>query len=139
MFRKAEELRHVPGQLYLGGAWVRDPGEQARGWLSAIDASTGAIRWRYESRRPMLAAVTATSADLLFTGELAGDFLVLDARDGTVLYRYDTGGRMSGGIVTYQMGGQQYVAVTSGNASRLWGGPVASAVVIIFSIASPNP
>lgn len=139
VFWKAEELRHVPGQLYLGGAWVRDPGEQARGWLSAIDASTGAIRWRYESRRPMLAAVTATSADLLFTGELAGDFLVLDARDGTVLYRYDTGGRMSGGIVTYQMGGQQYVAVTSGNASRLWGGPVASAVVIIFATTPPGP
>lgn len=138
-FTKAVELRHVMGQLYMGGTWVRDPDEQARGWLTAIDVSTGTIRWRYESRRPMLAAVTATSADLLFTGELAGDFLVLDARDGTVLYRYDTGGRMNGGIVTYQIGGKQYVAVTSGNASRLWRAPVGSATVIIFSVPSPTP
>jgi alcohol dehydrogenase (cytochrome c) len=138
-FRKAEELVHIPGQLYMGGTWVRDPDDQARGWLTAIDASTGAIRWRYESRRPMLAAVTATSADLLFSGELNGDFLVLDARDGTVVYRYDTGNRMSGGIVTYQIDGKQYVAVTSGNASRLWRAPLGSATLIIFSLPSKNP
>lgn len=138
-FRKAEELVHIPGQLYMGGTWVRDPDDQARGWLTAIDASTGAIRWRYESRRPMLAAVTATSADLLFSGELNGDFLVLDARDGTVVYRYDTGNRMSGGIVTYQIDGKQYVAVTSGNASRLWRAPMGSATVIIFSLPSSRP
>jgi glucose dehydrogenase len=139
VFRKAEELHHVPGQLYMGGTWVRDPDEQARGWVTAIDAATGAIRWRYESRRPMLAAVTATSADLLFTGELDGDFVVLDARDGTVLYRYDTGSRMTGGIVTYQIGGQQYVAVTSGSATSHWRRPRGSAAVIIFSIAPGNP
>jgi alcohol dehydrogenase (cytochrome c) len=139
VYRRAEVLNHVPGQLYLGGTWVRDPDERARGWLTAIDAATGAVRWRYESRRPMLAAVTATSADLLFTGELAGDFMVLDARDGTVLYRYDTGNRMSGGVVTYQIDGKQYVAVTSGNASRLWRGPIGSAVVIIFAVAPPSP
>jgi alcohol dehydrogenase (cytochrome c) len=138
-FRKAEELVHVPGQLYMGGTWIRDPDEQARGWVTAIDASTGAIRWRYESRRPMLAAVTATSADLLFTGELTGDFLVFDARDGTVVYRYDTGNRMTGGIVTYQIDGKQYVAVTSGNASRLWRSPTGSATLIIFSLPSHSP
>src|SRR5207249_6283879 len=66
---------------------------QARGWLTAIDASTGAVKWRYESGRPMLAGVTATSADVLFTGELDGHFLVLDARDGTVLFRHPVGGR----------------------------------------------
>lgn len=43
-FKKAEELRHVVGQLYLGGTWIRDPVEQARGWLTAIDASTATIR-----------------------------------------------------------------------------------------------
>ena len=100
----------------MGGSFTPDPVEQGRGWLTAVDASTGAIRWRYESRRPMLAAVTLTSTDLVFTGELDGDFLVLDARDGTVLYRFNTGGAMNGGVVTYQEGGKQYVAVVaSGN------------------------
>jgi alcohol dehydrogenase (cytochrome c) len=115
-----------------------DPVEQSRGWLTAIDASTGAIRWRYESRRPMLAAVTATSTDLLFTGELDGDFLILDARDGTVLHRHATGGAMNGGIVTYQIDGKQYVAVTSGTATRFWRTRVAPAQLIIFSLPAPG-
>jgi len=84
-FRKAHQLEHVVGRNYLGGSFTPDPGELGQGWLTAIDASTGAIRWRYRSRRPMLAAVTATSSDLLFTGELEGDFLVLDGRDRAVL------------------------------------------------------
>jgi len=96
-FKKAEELVHMPGQNYMGGTWLPDPMAQSRGWLTAIDASTGAIRWRYESPRPMLAAVTVTSADLVFTGELGGDFLVLDAKDGTVLFRHNTGGAMNAG------------------------------------------
>jgi alcohol dehydrogenase (cytochrome c) len=136
-FKKAEVLMHQPPQNYMGGNWTPDPVEESRGWLTAIDASTGAIRWRYESRRPMLAAVTATSADLLFTGELEGDFLVLDARDGAVLYRFNTGGAINGGVVTYQVGGKQHVAVTSGSATRFWRTPLGSATVIIFAVPTP--
>jgi alcohol dehydrogenase (cytochrome c) len=69
-FKRAEELVHIMGQLYLGGSWVPDSPGLARGWLTAIDASTGAIRWCYGSPRPMLAAVVTTSADLVLAGEL---------------------------------------------------------------------
>ena len=134
-FIKSETLVHVMGELYLGGRWVPDPLQEARGWLTAIDASTGTIRWRYESRRPMLAAITTTSTDLLFTGELEGNFLVLDARDGTVLFRHDTGGAINGGVVTYQIGAKQYIAVTSGAATSFWRAPAGSATVTIFAIA----
>jgi alcohol dehydrogenase (cytochrome c) len=133
---KSETLVHVMGQLYLGGRWVPDPLELARGWVTAIDASTGTIRWRYESRRPMLAAITATSSDLLFTGELDGDFLVLDARNGTVLFRHNTGAAMNGGVVTYEVSGKQYIAVTSGPATRFWRAPAGSATVTIFAIGA---
>jgi PQQ-dependent dehydrogenase (methanol/ethanol family) len=44
LFRKAEELVHLPGRLYMGGTWLPDTPDQARGWLTAIDASTGVIR-----------------------------------------------------------------------------------------------
>jgi hypothetical protein len=83
----------------------------------------------------MLAAITATSADLLFTGELDGDFLVLDARDGTVLFRHDTEGAIAGGIVTYQIANKQYVAVTSGAATRFWRARAGSATVTIFAVS----
>jgi hypothetical protein len=39
---------------------------------------------------------TATKGNVVRTGELIGDFLALDARDGKVLYRFYTGGRIGG-------------------------------------------
>jgi outer membrane protein assembly factor BamB len=43
-----------------------------KGWLTAVDAATGQVRWRYRSDSPMLAAVTTTSAGVLFTAKLPG-------------------------------------------------------------------
>jgi alcohol dehydrogenase (cytochrome c) len=133
-FAKAAELRFVAGQNYLGGSFTSDPVEKARGWLTAIDAATGAVKWRYESRRPMLAAVTTTAAGLVFTGELEGDFVALDAADGRVLYRFNTGGRLNGGLVSYEHDGRQYVAVAAGNANAFWRVPPASATIIVFGL-----
>jgi alcohol dehydrogenase (cytochrome c) len=133
-FKKAETLRYVIGQNYMGGSFLFDPIQNARGWLTAIDVSSGNIRWQYQASRPMVAAVTATAADLIFTGELNGDFIVLDARDGSILYRFNTGAAMSGGIVTYQVGGRQFIATTSGAATRFWNTPPGSATVVVFSL-----
>jgi alcohol dehydrogenase (cytochrome c) len=133
-FAVAKELRFVPGQMYMGGSYTLDPIEKSRGWLTAIDASTGAIKWKYESRRPMLAAVTTTAAGLVFTGELEGDFLALDASDGRVLYRFNTGGRLNGGIATYEIDNRQYIAVAAGNATAFWQVPPASSTIVVFGL-----
>ncbi len=94
--------------------------DKSQGWLTAVDAVSGEVKWRYRSERPMVANVTTTSGGLVLTGELSGDFLALDAHSGTVLYRFNTGGAIGGGIVTYQLDGKQYVAVTSGKPSGFW-------------------
>jgi alcohol dehydrogenase (cytochrome c) len=133
-FAKAKELRFVPGQMYMGGSYTLDPVEKSRGWLTAIDAATGQIKWRYQSRRPMLAAVTTTATGLVFTGELEGDFLALDANDGRVLYRFNTGGRLNGGIATYELDGRQYIAVAAGNATGFWRVPPASSTIVVFGL-----
>jgi alcohol dehydrogenase (cytochrome c) len=65
----------------------------------------------------MVAAVTTTSGNVVFTGETTGDFIVLDALWGDVLYRCNTGGPIGGGILSYEMDGKQYVAVMSGRPS----------------------
>jgi PQQ-dependent dehydrogenase (methanol/ethanol family) len=135
-FAKAKEDRYVEGQMYMGGTVRQDPPDKSKGWLTAIDASTGAVRWKYESKRPLLAAVTATSANLIFTGELLGDFMALDAKTGEVLYRYNTGGRMNGGVVTYSINGKQYVAVASGIANGFWAVPFGPNAVTVFALPS---
>lgn len=133
-FREATQARFVAGQVYMGGMHVADPLEKARGWLTAVDASTGKVAWKYESGKPMLAAVTTTSGDLVFTGELTGDFLALDAKTGKVLNRFNTGGAMNGGVITYAINGKQYVAAASGSASAFWQVPAGSSTIIIFSL-----
>ncbi len=137
-FNKAGDARYVEGSFYMGGGVRADPPDQSRGWLTAIDASTGAVRWKYLSQRPMLAAVTTTSADLIFTGELLGDFMALDAKTGEVLYRFNTGGRMNGGVITYAVDGKQYVAVASGAANGFWAVPPGSATIIVFALPSDS-
>ena len=115
---------------------MADPIEKARGRLTAVDASTGKVVWQYESRKPMLAAVTTTSGDLVLTGELTGDFIALDGRTGKVLYRFNTGGPMNGGVVSYSVRGKQYIAVASGSATGFWGVAPGSSTVVVFALPS---
>ena len=75
--------------------------------------------------------LTPTAGNVLFTGDLDGNFLALDARNGKTLYRFDTGGPIAGGIITYEAKGRQYVAVASGHS----GGSIplsGSTTIVIF-------
>jgi alcohol dehydrogenase (cytochrome c) len=128
--------RYVPGQIFMGGRSVND--KQSQGWITAVDATAGTVRWRYRSTRPVIGAVTATGGGLILAGELTGDFLALDAASGDVRYRFNTGGPIGAGIITYEVGGRQYIAVASGRPSRLWiqehtGNPT----VLVFALDSP--
>ena len=107
---QAEKKR---GQFF-GGEFQFDPWANARGWLTAFDAATGATRWRYQSSKPMIGGVAVTGGDVVFASEITGDFLVFDANDGKVLYRRNVGGPIAGGIVSYASGGKQYAAAVSG-------------------------
>jgi alcohol dehydrogenase (cytochrome c) len=115
---------------YYGGSVVPDPKEQARGWLTAVDAATGKVRWKKQWPTPLVAAVTATSGGLLFTGDLDNNFLALDASNGNTLYRFNTGGTVGGGVLTYELNGKQYVATTSGLVSGFFGGSGTSSIII---------
>ncbi len=132
-FKLADTVRFVPGEGYMGGEYMFDPAESGHGWLTAIDVATGAVRWRYRSPRPMVAAVTATAGGVLFAGEMTGDFLAFDAADGRELYRFNTGAGLLGGVVTYAVGGRQYAAAVSGGGSYNFGRE-GSPTVFVFAV-----
>jgi alcohol dehydrogenase (cytochrome c) len=115
---------------YYGGSVTPDARDQAKGWLYAIDAGSGSLRWRQHWPTPLVAGITATSGGVLFTGDLNNDFLVIDARGGKTLYRFNTGGSIGGGVITYAVEGKQYVATTSGVVSGFFGGTGTSAVIV---------
>ena len=130
-----QEVRIIPGEMYLGG--TIEPDKESQGYLTAIDASTGKIRWQYRSDEPMIGAVTATAGGLLLAAEGIGDLLAFDAKSGRELYRFNTGGSMAGGLVTYAVDGKQYIGVASGKGSLLMGGKGAP-VVVVFTLPAGN-
>ena len=107
------EKEHTHG-FYFGGQTNFDPWSAARGRLTAFDPSTGNEKWSYDAARPMVAGVTTTEGDLIFTGEMTGHLLALDARTGNVLLRSALDGPPAGGVVTYNARGVQNVAIVSG-------------------------
>ena len=134
VFKTDDESRFIAGQQFMGGSFTWDPVDKSRGWLTAVKASTGAEVWKYQSSRPMLAAVTATAGDVLFTGEVTGDFIAVDAANGKVLYRFNVGAPITGGVISYAVGGKQYVAVISGMAAAFWQAPPGSLTLVVFAL-----
>ena len=129
------DVTFIPFQTYLGGeSTMISP---ASGWLTALDASTGRVKWRYHAPRPMIAGVTTTAGGLVLTGELTGDLLAFDAADGRVLARVPVGGQLGAGIVTYQVNASQYIAAVSGTPSAYWANPPAGdPAITIFGLAN---
>jgi alcohol dehydrogenase (cytochrome c) len=121
----------VPYTGLANGWGSNDPIAKWAGWVNAVDPRTGKMAWRVKRPTPMYAALTPTAGNVLFTGDLNGNFLALDARNGKTLYSFDTGGPIAGGIITYEVKGKQYVAVASGHS----GGSIplsGSTTIVIF-------
>jgi alcohol dehydrogenase (cytochrome c) len=134
-YSPATDMLYVPAVDWCDV--LGEPVEAARGWLTAVRAGSGAVAWRYASPRPLVAAVTATAAGLVFTGELTGDLVALDAETGRELWRFNTGGPMSGGIATYEVDGRQYVAAVSGAVGGVWQADPGSATVVVLALPLP--
>lgn len=135
VLRSAANSAYVPRGLNLGGSAV--PGhdrDTPTGWLTAVDADTGAVRWKYHADTPVLAGVTPTAGGIVMSGDNAGDFLVFESTSGRLLLKRPAGGALAGGIVTYLHKGKQYVAFTSGNVSPAAFGSVGRPSVVVFSL-----
>ena len=123
----------VPYTGLANGWGANDPISKWSGWINAVDPKTGKMAWRVKRPTPMYAALTPTAGNVIFTGDLSGNFLVLDARTGKQLYSFDTGGPIAGGVITYEVKGKQYVAVASGHS----GGSIpltGSTTIVIFAL-----
>jgi alcohol dehydrogenase (cytochrome c) len=111
------------------------PDSTRRGWLTALDAETGRVKWRYASATPLVAGVTSSAGGIVFTGDLEGTMLAFDDRTGAVLWREKTGLPVGGGVVTYRVGGKQYVAAAAGlHAPVTWRLKSPPAELLIYAL-----
>ena len=87
---------------------------KAYGHLSAIDPSTGEIRWRYRDPDPMVAGVLSTAGGVVITGNMAGHILGFDAETGEELWRFNAGSTIRSHPIAYELDGRVFVAVGVG-------------------------
>jgi quinohemoprotein ethanol dehydrogenase len=101
-------------------------GQYQTGGILAYDASTGKVKWRNHLGTDMShgQGPMTTATDLLFAGQIDGRLLAMDARDGDVLWEFQTGSGIAGAPITYLADGEQYVAVLAAGSTNPYGGSV---------------
>lgn len=133
------ELKVPPaGQVWFGSSGsmdqMIDPNSTARGWLTAYDAENGRVRWKFKAPHPIVAGVTPTGGNLVFTADLGGDVFALDERDGHVLWQRSTGQSIGGGLVVYRAGGRELLAIASGMKSFAWPGSADKSRILVYGV-----
>ncbi|OUD12137.1 methanol/ethanol family PQQ-dependent dehydrogenase [Thioflexithrix psekupsensis] len=126
-----EPITYKKGAAYLGaGFTVKLLYEDYIGVLRAIDPVTGEWKWEYKNEAPLWGGIMTTAGGLVFTGTPEGYFKAFDAETGAELWKFQTGSGVIGVPATWEMDGQQYIAVLSGwgGAVPLWGGEVAKRI-----------
>lgn len=137
----ATGTRSCPG--VLGGVEWNGPAYDAarqRVYVGAVDWCWTVTR-KLEAHKPGAmyfgGTVTPTSSGLVFTGDLDGTFYAFDGASGKVLLSQKTDGSIAGGVLTYAVGGTQYVAFTSGNASRVTFRTSGHPTLVVMSLGAP--
>ncbi len=118
--------KHVFGEMDAPSTWA--------GWISAIDADSGKVAWKYKAAAPVMSGVTPTAGGIVFFGDMQGAMKALDAKSGGVLWEHQLDGAAGGGIITYATNGKQLVAVASGMTSPIWPTPKTTAKIVVFGI-----
>ena len=115
------EPAEYPGgdRLWLGGAFKVIPGERQWGRLAAVNMDTGKMEWNVDTEQPLMGGVLATAGGLVFTGEGNGWFRAYDARNGKKLWEFQCGAGVNAPAVSYEIDGQQYIAVAAGGNNQL--------------------
>ena len=59
----------------------------------------------------------------MFSGDAQGNFMLLEARTGQVLWHFQTGGEIHSGPMAFAVDGKEYIAVSAGSALYAFGLP----------------
>ena len=105
---------------------MRTIGQYQTGGILAIDAATNTVKWRNHLGLDMGHAQNplSTAGDLVFVGQVDGNFVGLDATTGKELWRFQVGAATSGGPITYTIKGEQYIAIATGGATLPYGSSI---------------
>jgi alcohol dehydrogenase (cytochrome c) len=104
-----------------GRGFYRPEGVPRSGTLTAIDPATNKIVWQKRTKFPLGtgSGLLSTATGLLFHGESDGNVVAYDIANGEGLWRFQTGTGADAPIATYEVNGEQYIALLAGGNSFL--------------------
>ena len=127
-----EDATYKPGELFIGFSLegiltsVRIPEpDQTIGELQAWDLKTGELVWVHKYESFLWAPLLTTAGNLVFAGGTSDrKFRAFNAKDGTLLWEFPAPSGVIGVPTSYEVDGEQYIAVQSGwgvDADRIQG------------------
>jgi PQQ-dependent dehydrogenase (methanol/ethanol family) len=105
------------GKSFYGGGTRNSPNEALTGkYLKAIDIQTGKVAWEIPDIGGGIlgSGLMATAGGLIFYGDGNGAFTAADAKNGKLLWHFNTGQQWKAGPMTYSIDGKQYIGVVAG-------------------------
>jgi alcohol dehydrogenase (cytochrome c) len=117
MATKNTEKFRPGGFQYRAGGDVLLRDENWKVYVRALDLTTGKQVWERERVGSMSlgGGLLSTAGGVIFSGELIGEFVALDAKTGKVLWHFNTGQAINAQPITYMFHEKQYVAIASGS------------------------
>jgi len=131
------QLARKPGQTWTGTDLAAQFGKHDvnwAGWVTATDADTGQVKWKFRAGAPVLSGITPTKGNVVFAGDMDENAYAFDASTGAVLWRAELPGAPGGGVVTYMIDNRQCVAFVTGTRSQVFPVSASSAKIVIFGL-----
>ena len=120
IYYKAES-EYQPGMPFMGGGEQALSGDDAAGFVRALDVRTGELRWEFPLLSPPWAGVMATAGGLVFGGSNESNVFALDAETGESLWDFQVGAPVRSNPIGFEVDGRQRVAIAAGTSIFVFG------------------
>jgi alcohol dehydrogenase (cytochrome c) len=111
------------GKSFYQGTERRSPGDTSHKFLRAIDIQTGKIAWEIPNvgNDSLASGLMTTAGGIVFYGDDYGAGIVADAKDGKILWHFETGQRFLGSPMAYTVDGEERLVLIAGQTVLSFG------------------
>jgi alcohol dehydrogenase (cytochrome c) len=115
------DVEYEEGRPYMGGGEQRLDGDQAQGWIYALDALSGKRKWEFRLHSPPWSGVMSTAGNLVFGASNEGNFFALNATSGEALWSFYFGAGARTNPMSFRHDSNEYVVFAGGNSIYVFG------------------